>query len=303
MEHKSFEQTIEQVEAEKKSALAVLSFVNKAIAAHVTVIAAVSIKGGVGKTHILIELAKCLAAAGKKVLVIDSDLNNSMSFHFFESDEEAMKQTDKKNLARALFDENNNLCDYIVNTPIEGIDLIGSSARLSDLRMIEAWRLKGMIHVLDGKYDVCLIDCHPTYDNIVLNACYAAEYVITPVQLDLFSYNAAMFMSKALPRDVKGLQNWFVLINGYNKKYEGAKRGVQQDYLKLYENAADSLPLMPKNTWLPWTAQIRHAVDYHLKVAKEPGIKESVYSPELYQAIENLAGCFFDDELTIPEAF
>ena len=44
-----------------------------------TVISFTSIKGGTGKTHIAILLAKALAAAGKKVLLIDSDLNNSLS--------------------------------------------------------------------------------------------------------------------------------------------------------------------------------------------------------------------------------
>ena len=36
-----------------------------------------SLKGGVGKSSITIQLANCLGMAGKKILVIDMDLNNS----------------------------------------------------------------------------------------------------------------------------------------------------------------------------------------------------------------------------------
>ena len=43
-----------------------------------------SIKGGTGKTNIVILLANSLATAGKKVVLIDTDLNNSLSFHFTE---------------------------------------------------------------------------------------------------------------------------------------------------------------------------------------------------------------------------
>ena len=43
-----------------------------------------SIKGGVGKSSIAAMTANCLAASGKKVLVIDMDVNNSMSFYYLD---------------------------------------------------------------------------------------------------------------------------------------------------------------------------------------------------------------------------
>jgi chromosome partitioning protein len=156
-----------------------------------TVITLCSIKGGVGKTSTGIELAKCFAAAGMKVLQGDSDLNNSLSAHHL--DEAMMEKTRKLNFAVALSREENNLCDFAVPTGTPGIDLIASSPYLSDLRTISEKRLKRMIPSLYGAYDVFIIDCHPTYDNIVLNALHAADYVITPVLKDLFSYNAAVF--------------------------------------------------------------------------------------------------------------
>ena len=75
-----------------------------------------------------------------------------------------------------------------------------------------------MISSLYGVYDILLIDCHPTYGNIVLNALHAADYVITPALKDMFSYNAAAFLAEVLPRNVEECRNWFVLINGCNRR-------------------------------------------------------------------------------------
>ena len=256
-----------------------------------------SIKGGVGKTHIAILLADCLAAAGLRVLVIDSDLNNSLSFHYL--DKEAMEETRKKNIAAALMDENNGLRDFALPARTPGVDLIASTAHLSDLRTISEKRLKRMIPSLYGAYDILLIDCHPTYDNIVLNALHAADYVITPVLKDMFSYNAAAFLSEVLPRDVEECRNWFVLINGYDKRFEESKSGRQSDFLELYKR----FPLTPEETWFPWTAQIHLIVDYHKKLTGTKGVPGAVYNPALYRAVTGLAGCFFEETLAIPEVF
>jgi chromosome partitioning protein len=264
-----------------------------------TVVSCGFIKGGVGKTNISILLANCCAAAGKRVLLADSDLNNSLSFYYL--DNEMMEQTKKVNLAAALSDEQNNLCDFAIPTKTAGIDLIASSPYLADLRTLNEKRLKRMIPSLYGKYDIMIIDCHPTYDNIVLNTFHAADYVITPVLKDLFSYNAAVFMSEVLPRDVEGLQNWFVLINGYNKRFEESKSGRQNDFIELYKKAG--FPMTPPETWLPWTTQIHLVVDYHKKLACRKEIPGTVFNPDLHNAVKELAGCFFDDELNVPEVF
>ena len=263
------------------------------------IVSFMSIKGGTGKTNITICLSRFIASAGKKVLLIDSDLNDSLSNHFL--DEERQKKTKQLNIASALSDEKNNLCDYAIPTITPGIDLIASTPYLSDLRTLSEKRLKRMIHTLYGVYDILIIDCPPTYDNIVLNAANAADYNITPVLKDLFSYNAATFLSSVLPRDVENLKGWFVLINGYDKRFEEAKSGRQNDYLELYRKG--EFPLTPAHTWLPWTSQIRLIVDYHKQLTKTKGISGTVYNPDLYRAITELAGCFFDEELTYPEVF
>jgi chromosome partitioning protein len=255
------------------------------------VVSSSSIKGGVGKTNITILLANCLASAGKRVLLIDSDLNNSLSFHYLG---DAVADTKTRNIAAALSDEGNDLSAYAVPTQRDRIDLIASSAHLSDLRTLSEKRLARMTGTLAGKYDVVIIDCHPTYDNIVLNALHASDYIITPVLKDLFSFNAAVFLSEVLPRDTEKAGNWFILVNGYDRRHEEAREGRQRDYIGLYEEAG--LPLTPKETWFPWTARIRDIVDYYKPCSKRD-------NPVLYDAVTALAGCFFDEELAFREVF
>ena len=264
-----------------------------------TVVSFASIKGGTGKTNIAILLAKCLAAAGKRVLLIDFDLNNSLSFHFINEDE--MEQTRGLNIATALSDESNDLCDYMVPTRTPGVDIIASTPYLSDLRTLNEKRLKRMIPTLYGKYDICIIDCPPTYDNIVLNAVNASDYIITPILKDLFSYNAVVFFAGVLPRDVEDFKNWFVLINGYDKRFEEAKSGRQNDFVELYRKK--EFPMTPVETWLPWTTHVHLIVDYHKDLTCKKGAPGAVYNPDLYKAVVELAGCFFDGELHVPEVF
>lgn len=262
------------------------------------VVSFVSIKGGTGKTNISILLAKGLAASGKNVLLVDFDLNNSLSFHFL--DDAAMEKTKLLNIAKALDDENNSLCNYAVQTRVPGIGLIASTPYLADMRSMNEKRLKRMLPALDGKYDIVILDCPPTYDNIVLNAVNASDYTITPVLKDTFSYNAACFLADVLPRDTD-LKSWHILINGYNSRFENAKAGRQNDFVELYKK--NGLPMTPQKTWLPWTADMHLVIDYHKKLACAKGIPGAVYNPGLHAAVADLAECFFDEALEIPEAF
>ena len=222
-----------------------------------------------------------------------------VSYHFIEESE--MEQTKALNIAAALGDEAHNLCDYMVPTITPGIQIIASTPYLADLRTLSEKRLKRMIPALYGKFDICIIDCPPTYDNIVLNAVNASNFTITPVLKDMFSFNAAAFFAGVLPRDVEGFENWFVLLNGFDKRYEGAKSGRQHDFLELYRK--EGFSLTPAETWLPWTNHIHLLVDYHKKLTCIKGTMGAVYNPDLHKAIAALAGCFFDEELNIAEAF
>jgi chromosome partitioning protein len=254
-----------------------------------TVIVFVNNKGGVGKTRHVILTANCLAAGGYLVLVIDMDFNNSSTYYYL--DEKGMERSLKMNIKAALSDEGNKLTDYTLPTIRDGVEIIASSRDLSDLRSINEKRLKNMLSTIHGKYDFLIIDSQPSYDNLTLNAINAGDIIITPVLKDLDSFNAAAFLRRKLEVETEKLPNWYVTINGYNKRYEEAHGGKQKEYVEEFQKAFRTTP---KETWYPWTADMTELKDMKKKLSRgnETG---SICNPALYEAVVNLAECFLEE--------
>ncbi|MDR1362661.1 MAG: ParA family protein [Spirochaetaceae bacterium] len=254
-----------------------------------TVIVFVNNKGGVGKTRYTIMTANCLAAAGYRVLVTDMDFNNSSSYYYL--DEEGMAKSIKSNIKAALSDEGNRLYDFTLPTIRKNVEIIASSRDLSDLRAVNEKRLKNMITTLNGEYDFMIIDSQPSYDNLTLNAINAGDIIITPVLKDLDSFNAAAFLRRKLETETSKLPNWYVTINGYNKRYEEAAGGRQKEYVEEFQKAFRTTP---KETWYPWTTDMTELKDMKKKLSHKPE-SDAICNPALYEAVVNLSECFLED--------
>jgi chromosome partitioning protein len=248
------------------------------------VIAISANKGGVGKTRQTILSANCLGAAGKRVLVIDMDFNNSATFYYFSA--EQMETAKTKNIADAMARETNKLDDFALPTDHAGVDILASSRYLTDLRSVNEKRLSRMMASVAGKYDVVIIDCQPDYNNLTLNALNAADLIITPVLKDLDSYNAACFLGQKIALDTDRQDVWYITINGYNKHYEYAKGGKQKEYLDVY--LQEFSRVMPRDAWFPWTADMNDIKDRKARLSSEP-VPGAVCNAELHRAVVRLS--------------
>jgi chromosome partitioning protein len=252
--------------------------------AELKVIAVSANKGGVGKTRMVLLMANCLGAAGKRVLVIDMDFNNSASFYYLSQDQAKIART--RNIADGLSRETNNLAGYALTTSHPGVHLLASSRYLADLRSINEKRLSRMTGQLSGLYDVILIDCQPDYNNLTLNALNAASLIITPVLKDLDSYNAACLLGQKIALDTDKHDAWYLTVNGYNRQYEAALGGKQKEYLDIYKN---EFPLITcPAAWFPWTADMNEIKDRKKRLSCRPE-RGSVCNPELYRAVIKLS--------------
>jgi chromosome partitioning protein len=249
-------------------------------------------KGGVGKTRMVILIANCLGAAGKRVLVVDMDFNNSASFYYLSPDQTEIART--KNIADGLSKETNNLADYALPTGHGGVQILASSRYLADLRSVSERRLSRMTEHLSGIYDMILIDCQPDYNNLTLNALNAADLIITPVLKDLDSYNAACFLGQKIALDTDKQEGWYITINGYNHQYETALGGKQKEYLDIYKNEFQRIT--DSATWLPWTADMNEIKDRKKQVSNQQ-IRGAVENPELYHAVIKLSEFCIGTEL------
>jgi chromosome partitioning protein len=255
-------------------------------------------KGGVGKTRQALLAANCLGAAGKRVLVIDMDFNNSATFYYLPDDK--AESAKEKNIADALAKESNLLSDYTLPTGHRGVDLIASSRYLADLRGVNEKRLGRMIPALAGKYDMVVIDCQPDYNNLTLNALNASNVIITPVLKDLDSYNAAAFLGQKIALDTDKQDCWYITINGYNRQYEDACGGKQKEYLAIYRHE------FPRITgpaaWFPWTADMNEIKDRKKKLSNTP-LRGEICNPELYHAVIGLSEFLIQGPIEKPGAF
>ena len=188
------------------------------------VVAVINYKGGVGKTTVTSNIAAELAFKGKKVLLLDTDAQASLTFSFVKPDvwDEKYKES---HTIKSWFDaisqgkEPPPLTEFII-TPAQvnqslkmsgatgQIDLIcshlglinvdlelatllgGANLQQSKLNYIKVHaRLRDAIGRLetDSDYDVLLIDCPPNFNIVTKNAIVASQKILIPAKPDYLS--------------------------------------------------------------------------------------------------------------------
>lgn len=163
-------------------------------------------KGGSGKSTTCSNIGAAMARAGKKVLMIDGDMQLNLSLAFFSEDWVLEQAAVDKNLYHAIR-EQKDLADYIVHTDYENLDLIPSSTLMSSIEyeLFTKWQrefiLKKCIQNIkdSGVYDYILIDAPPTLGGWVMNILCASDQVVVPVE--------------ASPWGMFGLANMFDFLN------------------------------------------------------------------------------------------
>ena len=146
-------------------------------------------KGGSGKTTSCANIGYSLAVMGKKVLLIDGDMQLNLSLSFFEEDKVLEMAQSEQNLYYAIRDQK-DLKDYIVSTPYENLDIIPSSTLMSSIEyeLFAKWQrefiLKKALKTIkeEENYDFILIDAPPTLGGWVMNILCVSDKVIIPVE-------------------------------------------------------------------------------------------------------------------------
>lgn len=148
------------------------------------IIAVANRKGGVGKTTTTVNVATAMAAAGKKVLVIDLDPQSNASTSLGID-----KHGEMISSYQVIIGER-KLKEAVILTEIPDFslvpatpDLAGAEVELID-RQRREFALKDALAESALDYDYVLIDCPPSLSLVTINALVAADAVIVPLQCE-----------------------------------------------------------------------------------------------------------------------
>jgi len=151
------------------------------------VIAIANQKGGVGKTTTNINLAACLAEAGKNVLTVDCDPQGNTTSGL---------GIDKNSLDKTVYNVLLGECHFeeiIHNTPVDKLKLAPANINLAgaEIEIINSegreYILKKILDNRKSLYDFILIDCPPSLNILTVNALVAADSILVPIQCEYFA--------------------------------------------------------------------------------------------------------------------
>ena len=163
------------------------------------VISVANQKGGVGKTTTSINLAACLAALRRRVLLLDLDPQANATSGV------GLEKIEGASAYRPLLGEG-TLMDKIRPTAFEGLQVIPSEMDMCGAEIEIArgenhlHRLAGLLRPVaeSGRFDVILIDCPPSLGILTLNAFAASDYLIIPLQCEYYALEGISMSHKVL---------------------------------------------------------------------------------------------------------
>lgn len=176
------------------------------------VVAVANQKGGVGKTTTAVNLSSCVAALGKRVLVVDLDPQGNTTSAYGVS-----KNKLESDIYTCLIDDE-DVRQAVVKTRYNAdllpsnTQLAGAAVELVSLPRREN-RLRTVLAPIVPLYDYIFIDCPPSLDLLTVNGLCACDTVLIPLQCEYFALEGLSELMNTL-KTVRKKYNRYLDIEG-----------------------------------------------------------------------------------------
>lgn len=180
-----------------------------------------SVKGGVGKTTLVLNLAGLYFLMKKKVLIIDLDL--------YAGGVATLLNVENKRDIYMLIDSLSNnksiaLSDYVSNYN-SGIDILANPKDPRDVSKIDIKYISKIFDVAKKEYDIVLVDTSHLLDDVCLTALDISDnlaFVITNDLVDLKNMKSLVSIFNDM-----GKTNYKIVLNN--------SRDTGRDYISLFD--------------------------------------------------------------------
>jgi len=203
------------------------------------IISSYSIKGGVGKTALAVNLAYAFGEAGHRTLLVDLDPQGAAAFYFRVSNAKKFRMSDTPSLSSGLRRN-------IRESDFPGLDIIPSSLayRHFDIALdsMEKRRkqLRRVLEEFQDDYDTIILDCPPNITLLSENVFRASDSILVPVIPTVLSQRTLeqlehFFSDEGLPLD--RLCPFFSMVQKRNKLHQNTMAELAAAYPQFLKTA------------------------------------------------------------------
>ena len=210
-----------------------------------------------GKTTTSVNLAACIAAKKKKVLLVDCDPQGNASSGFGVE-----KSALDKTIYHVLID-NVPVSEVIQKTEFK-VDILPANIELAgaEVELVAAisreTRLKKALNAVRDNYDYILIDCPPSLGLLTLNSLAAADSVIMPIQCEFYALEGVAQLMKTIEL-VRSNLNAELAVEGVVMTMYDSRTKLAEQVVDEVRNSFDTAVY---KTMIPRTVRLSEAPSF-----------------------------------------